>query len=446
MKRSPALTLARAGAILAYVAIVLSPVVTSYLLSPRAIQRGVVLQLGLVLSLAGFAMLALQPVLSARMKWLDRLFGLDRIYRFHKAMAVTAGVFILIHPVALALDLGDFSLLTGIDWPWFILLGKLGALVVVVIVLSSLLYTVIRLTYERWRWLHNLAALALLAIGMIHGWLSGRDLAMPLMQGIFIALLALGAGAYVAHKLIGPALRRRSSRMYTVAGVQREADRVWTLELAPPEHAGGLRHLPGQFQFISLERGRRREEHPFTIASGNLTETTHASTIKESGDFTATIKEARSGERVAVQGPFGRFSYVLHPDEKDFVFLAGGIGMTPFMSMLRHMKAARSEARVLLLYANRSEADIAFRAELDALSREVRPKLEVVQVLENPPQGWDGESGRIDRALIERHLGGSVAGKAFYVCGPPPMMNILIPLLRRMGIPGRHLHSERFAL
>ncbi|MBN1834310.1 MAG: hypothetical protein JW820_00600, partial [Spirochaetales bacterium] len=356
-------------------------------------------------------------------------------------------------PVMLALDMGDFALLTSFDWPWYILAGKLGVLVIIIIVLSSLLYTVVRLTYERWRWLHNLAALALLAVGIVHGWLAGRDMVEPLMRGIFLALLALGVGAYLAHKVVGPALRRR--RAYIVTEVRREADKVWTLRFAPGTGAAALRSLPGQFQFVTLRRrpggregGRvgRREEHPFTIASSPEGGQIHESTIKESGDFTATIGETRVDEPAGIQGPFGRFSYVLHPKEREFVFVAGGIGITPLMSMLRHMAATGAEAQVLLLYANRTEGDIAFREELERISRGGHPRLEVVHVLEKPPEGWGGESGRVTRELVERRLGGPAAGRAFYVCGPPAMMNALLPVLRRMGVPRRHLHSERFAL
>ena len=442
------LTLARTAAAALYGLVVLVPAAVSYLLDPYAGERSPWLHMGLIASLVGFSVLALQPVLSARLKWLDRLFGLDMIYRFHKAMAIAAGALLLVHPVMLALDLGDFALLTAFTWPWPVLLGKLGALVIVVIILSSLLYRVIRLGYERWRGLHNITAVALLAAGFIHAWLTGRDLATLPLRVIFAVLLAVGAGAYIAHKFIGPALRR--GRAYNVSGLRQEAARVWTVTFAPGPGSPPLRSLPGQFQFITLERmrpgSRRPEEHPFTIASCGCGEEAHQSTIKESGDFTATIREVRPGDRVRVQGPFGRFSYVLHPDERDFVFIAGGIGITPLMSMIRHMRGVAVDSRVLLLFANRTRADIVFEDELASIARDGHPRLEVVHVLEQPPEGWKGERGRIDTGLLERALGGPVTGRAYYVCGPGPMMSAVMDLLRRLGVPRRHLHAERFAL
>ncbi len=447
MKRSPLLTLARTGAFLAYILAVVGPAVVTCLLAPDVSERTPALHLGLVFSLLGFSILALQPLLSARPRWLDRLFGLDRLYRFHKAMAVAAGVLILLHPLLLAMDYGDFSLLSSFQWPWPVLLGKLGVLALIVIVLSSLLYAAIRLSHERWRGLHNLAVLVLLAAGFVHAWLTGRDLLLLVpLRVIFAVLLAVGVAAYAAHKVIGPARRR----LFTVAGLRQETPNAWTLALTPGPGSAPLASLPGQFQFIALERmppgNVRPEEHPFTIASCGCGGQTHESTIKESGDFTRTIREVRSGDRVRVQGPFGRFSYLLHPEERDFAFIAGGIGITPFMSMIRHMQSTGAEARVLLLYANRTREDIAFREELETIARGAHPRLEVVHVLERPPADWEGEVGRIGHEMIGRLLGGSIADRAFYVCGPPRMMKGVLGSLRRLGVPRRRLHSERFAL
>ncbi len=445
MKRSPALFLARAAAIIAYAAIILTPTVVSYILSPFALQRTLILQAGLVVSLLAYPMFALQPLLSARMKWLDVLFGLDRIYRFHKAMAITSGVLILVHPLLLAVDYMDISLLTSFTWPWYVLLGKLVLFAVLVLVLAALLHRVIHRTYERWRWLHNLLAILLLAAGTIHAFLSGRDLASRPMQIIFALLLAASALSYIVHKLIGPAHRKNHS--HEVLSVQAENPRVWTLKFAPGSTAKPLRHLPGQFQFITLRRGRDLpvEEHPFTISSAG-TGDTHASTIKESGDYTAGIGKIRPGDRAAVQGPFGRFSYLLFPDEKDLVFIAGGIGITPFVSMLRHMQSSGSELSVLLLYANRTVDDITFREELETMSGEKNPRLKVIHVLESPPPDWRQERGRIDREMIARYLEGPASGKAFYFCGPPAMMRQMIVAARSLGARRRHLHWERFAL
>ena len=172
----------------------------------------------------------------------------------------------------------------------------------------------------------------------------------------------------------------------------------------------------------------------------------HTATIKESGDFTRGIGMVRAGDLLAVQAPFGRFSYLLHPDEKDIVFIAGGIGITPIMSMLRHMRDSAADKDVQLFYANNSEEDIVFRRELAELASGKAPRLRVTHVLARPGDGWTGERDRIDWPMIEKNMSGNSRAKAFYLCGPPPMMNALITTLIENGIPSRQVRSERFSL
>ena len=156
--------------------------------------------------------------------------------------------------------------------------------------------------------------------------------------------------------------------MDEVVEVRRENYNVCTLKLRPTAGYRGDGHLPGQFHFITLYRqGLPIEEHPFTISSGPAADGSLASTIKESGDFTRTIMKTAVGDRVGVRGSFVRFSHVLHPDEDDLVFIAGGVGITPLMSMLRYMRDRGEHRRVLLIYANRDPSAIVFHDELEAI-------------------------------------------------------------------------------
>lgn len=115
----------------------------------------------------------------------------------------------------------------------------------------------------------------------------------------------------------------------------------------------------------------------------------------EVGDFTSTIKETRAGDRAAVHGAFGRFSYALHPEERDLVFIAGGIGITPLISMLRHMRDTRDDRSVLLFYANPAEDRIVLRRELEEIENGRHPMLKLVHALSHPDEGWSGERGQI---------------------------------------------------
>jgi len=258
-----------------------------------------------------------------------------------------------------------------------------------------------------------------------------------------VVLLIASAAAYVFHRFIGPVRRRR--QLYQIVSVAREIKNVWTLTFRPPDGLMRFSYLPGQFQFLTFDAGAG-EEHPFTISSSPTQEGCHAATIKESGDFTRTVGTMRPGDLVAVQSPFGRFSYALYPEEHDLVFIAGGIGITPFMGMLRHMRDNRADKEVLLLYTNRTEADIAFREELDRISSQSSPRLSIVHILSRSGDAWDGQRGHIDRTLIQKKVIGDLRTKVFYLCGPPSMMTATIVVLLELGISSRRIRSERFAL
>jgi len=409
--------------------------------------------IGSLLSLVAFPIFAMQPVLAARLKLLDRIFGLDRILSFHKSMAILAGCLIIIHPLLLTIGMGDLSLLLSFDWPWFYLVGKGAVLVIVVLAVSTLGRKLIGLGYERWRGLHNITAILLIIAGFIHSLLSGSDLTIPAVRVIWFVLLAVSLSAYTVHKIINPIRQRR--RRYTVTEVRQETHDVWTIRLHAPEPSAGsvkydLPAVPGQFQFLTLLRGRGLpvEEHPFTISSGGGSEPSiHSTTIKASGDFTRTIESTVVGDTARIQAPFGRFSYTLYPEEK-FLFIAGGIGITPFMSMLRHMRdGGRNDSakNVILLYGNKTEADIVFREELEEMSAaKGSPRLTIEYILGDAPDGWKGRHGYITSSLI-RESAGDLSERGCYVCGPPPMMKSVVASLRSLGVPKNQIRWERFS-
>jgi predicted ferric reductase len=396
-------------------------------------EENVFFRLGNGLVLVVFPIMALQPILAARLKRLDRGFGLDIIYVLHKTMGMTAGTLLLC--AVIFLIAGPVR-----QVPWY---GTGGMLFVLVLVLSALLYRELRMTYEAWRVLHNVLFIAAFIAVFAQVWSIVSDSGNLPAKIIVAAVLIAAVTAYLFHKVIGPSRRRKL--LYRVVSVNRETRNAWTLTFKPPEGAVRFAFLPGQFQFLTFGAGRG-EEHPFTISSSPTGEGVHSATIKESGDFTRTIGTIQPGELIAVQAPFGRFSYVLYPEERDLVFIAGGIGITPFMSMLRHMRDSATDREVLLLYANNTEEDIAFRSELNAIASQAPPRLRVVHVLSRAGEGWRGERGRIDRAMIGKKVTGELVAKTFYLCGPPPMMTAVIATLFDLGIPSHRIRSERFAL
>lgn len=407
---------------------------------------GLIHQIGKNCALVAFAILALQVILAARLKWIERPFGMDMILRFHKAMAVVALAFLLPHFTFVAWGSHRWRIIGGLDVAWPVWLGRLAFLVVVMNAIASLWRVKLRVGFERWRFLHNASGMVILCFGFVHSYKIGGDLAAYPMRIFWAAGFAVTATVYIFHKLVRPARLRRNQ--YTVAEVRREAPKVWTIYLEPPAGKEVFSYAPGQFHYITFRRGRGlpEEEHHWTISSAP-TRPGLASTIKESGDFTSTIGLTRPGDKAEVSGPYGRFSYIVYPEENDLLFLCGGIGVTPFLGMLRHMHDAGVRKRILLLWSNKTEQDIVARAELEQIALSGVPRLQIAHFLTNPGPGWKGERGRINRDSIARYVAPEdAARRGVYLCCPQAMFRDLVRALTAMGVSGDRIHYEGFAL
>ena len=446
MSPSPTKTRGTAAALMfAYAVIVLSPLILLAILRPLT-DHSFVYTIGKNLALVGFAIFALQFVVSARFKWIERPFGLNLLFSFHKTMAVVASLLVLSHPLLLLLGGGELALVLGPEAKWHIWLGRIALAGLLFHVLLASFRLIIRLNYQTWRFIHNVVALVFLPLAFLHSWKAGGDLQMPAMRVLWVVLFASATAAYFWHRVARPLTLRREP--YTVTHVRKEANGVWSIALAPPAGAVRFDFVPGQFHFLTFRRAAHLpvEEHHWTISSSPTETGVLRSTIKESGDFTATIGETKPGDTALVYGPFGRFSYVLHPEERDLVFIAGGIGITPLMGMLRHMRDTRAGRTVTLFYGNTGEQDIAFRDELAEMERTGVASLKVVHILSKPSAEWSGERGRLDGENVAKFCGPWGADRAYYVCAPPAAMNQAVRVLRRKGVPPRRIHFERFSL
>jgi predicted ferric reductase len=430
--------------IVIYVGLVLCPFLIVAFVNPLSGQK-IAYDIGKGFALVGFMILGLQAILASRFKVIERPFGLDIVIRFHKHMAVFAVLLIVTHPLLLAFGGAGLPLLTTLNVPWYLWAGKIALTLLLITVLISLPRVPLRLSFERWRLLHDALFPAIIVFAFLHSWFIGMDFQAALLRWLWICLLAVVLIVFVYHRFVRPLLL--GLHRYRVVDVQQETENVWTVSLAPPEGEQRYDYLPGQFQFITFHRGRGlpEEEHHWTISSSPSERNFVSSTIKELGDFTATIGQTRPGDTATVHAPFGRFSYLLHPDARDFVFIAGGIGITPLMGMLRHMRATKATLPVLLLYANKDEQEIAFRTELAEMERGNYPKLKVIHCLSSPAKGWKGEAGRLDRERIERWCGKTITEKAFYICGPPGLLEATIANLRALGVPDGRMHIEIFS-
>jgi predicted ferric reductase len=318
--------------------------------------------------------------------------------------------------------------------------GRLALALFGVVIVTSLWRKPLRIEYDSWRVAHAVLATAafLLAVGHITG--VGYYTAAPWTRRLWTTY-TLSHGLLIVYvRLAKPWTMRH--RPYRVLEVRQERGRSWTLAVAPEGHAG-LRFAPGQFAWLTLHASPfRLKEHPFSFSSSATDSGRIEFTIKDLGDFTGTIKTIQPGETAYLDGPYGVFSVDRHRDAPGFVFIAGGIGIAPIMSMLRTL-ADRGERRPLLLvYANNRWEEVVFREELERLR--TRLALMLVHVLVEPPPGWAGETGFVTEALLERRLPPERRTLEYFLCGPKPMTDGVQRALRAQGVPLARQHFELF--
>jgi predicted ferric reductase len=431
------------GALLcaAYPMLILTPLVLFAVVSPKS-HRAPVAEMGVDCALVALSIIALQFVISARMRWIEAPFGLDVMLQFHRTMASVAMALLSIHPLLVASG-ESWGLLTRWRAHWPIWVGRLALLLLLAHVAAAIFRRVMRLRYERWRQIHTVVAFLLLGLAFVHSLALGNDFQSKAARVTWTLLPLIACSAWLYGRLARPGLLRRNS--YRVVSMTCEAPRVWTLTLDPPRDRA-LRHAPGQFLFLRPQCGSvLAEEHPFSIASSPSPGGRISLTIKECGDFTSTIGRIKLGELVAVHGPFGRFSHILHRDDDTLVFVAAGIGITPLMSMLRYMHDRRETRQVLLVYANRGVEDIVFRKEMEQIEASGFPALKTIHILSRPPEDWLGRAGRLDTATLSSLCCG-FSGKAFFICCPPLMARGLIRGLRSAGVGPERIHADYFGL
>lgn len=212
------------------------------------------------------------------------------------------------------------------------------------------------------------------------------------------------------------------------------------MTLEPRGHEG-MRFRGGQFAWLALnQKPWAADVHPFSFASaGNRGRIEFI--IKELGDFTAGLGALRPGATAYLDGPYGNFYPARH--DAGVVFIAGGVGISPALSMLRTMREEEDQRPFWLVYgAGRLETVIA-REELEALAAAENTHLTIV--LEEPPEHWHGGRGQVTREVLSHVLPApSMPGLRYFVCGPAPMMDSVERSLRSLGVPGSAIRSERF--
>jgi ferredoxin-NADP reductase len=205
-------------------------------------------------------------------------------------------------------------------------------------------------------------------------------------------------------------------------------------------------YRPGAYFWVELpdrghhdEKGLRR--HITLVTSPTEKGVVGLATRLRDSAFKRTLAELQPGDEVQVEEPKGSF---LLPEDNDvdYVFVAGGIGITPFRSMLRYVADTGEPYRVTLVYSNRDRSSTPFLDELAELEQRV-PGLRVVPTMTDD-EAWEGERRRVDPAMLADVLGG-LEGRRFLVAGPPDMAEGVAASLRESGVPEERVLADRFS-
>ncbi|MCD9028834.1 ferredoxin reductase family protein [Luteimonas sp. BDR2-5] len=428
--------------LLGYLALALLPMAIALSGDPPAVRSRIV-ETGAMLGLLGLGVLSAQALTSGRQRWFARGLGQDDVLQFHRQTGLLGWGLVLAHPLTMLL--GDARFLDYLDpradWLratalWTVLLAATW------LVATSLWRLSFGLQYEHWRLLHGALALLVVTLGLGHALMVGHYTGPLWKKAALVLVVGASIFAVLETRLLRP--RRLQRRPWTVRTLTRERDGSHTLVLQPG-FAGGLRFRPGQYAWITLGATPwRLQQHPFSISSG-ADDDGLAFTIKPLGDFTGRIAQTvKPGDRAFVEGPYGEFAWRPEAAREGAVFVAGGVGITPIISMLRTARTRGTRAPLLLVYGSPDRDTVLFREELDALAQAL--PLTVVHVLETGHDGWDGETGRIDAALLGRHLPARIDRMCAYLCGPDAMADAVEPVLRAHGVASDRLYSERFGL
>ena len=427
--------------IVVYLLLVLTPIFI-LLVGPERPGREGWREFSVALGFAGLSMLGLQFLLTARIRSIVRPYGIDVVYHFHRQISIVAFLLILAHPIILFIfSPGLLNLLNPFTAPARVLYGIGAILLMGVIILLSLKRVDLKIKYEPWRFTHGLLASLAIILTMLHVLGVGYYISTPGMQVLWITLSAFWIGSLLYVRLIKPMLMLR--KPYRIQEVRRERGDTYTVVFQPDGHKG-FTFRPGQFAWVTMwSNPYQIREHPFSISSSAMQKDSLEMSIKELGDFTAKIKELEPGTRAYLDGPYGVFS-IDHYPAPGYVFIVGGVGITPVMSILRTMADRRDMRPVILFYGNQTWEDTTFREDIDALKE--RLNMVVVYVIEEPEEDWEGETGFITADLLSKYLPENRMELYYFMCGPDIMMKVVGAALESLGVMPDRLVSEHFNL
>ena len=422
------------------VGLAITNVVLWVLLRPSGVAG--TMYVGEIFATTAIVLLSCSLVLATRAPLLERFFGgLDRMYRWHRWSAVAGVVLLPLHS----------ALVTSAPDPNQNELGSvLGQVALIGLVLLLLWALAPRLSavmrrlpthvqrwftqYQRWFTLHRLTGLFVIA-GLVHAALVDPVLRRStILLGWYVAVAAVGTATYVYRELFLRFFSRRWQYDYTVKAINRLDPRALEVILAPT--ARPLPFVAGQFVFVQFGGSAEWERHPFSVSSAPQERDLRLS-IEALGDYTQHLSDTlQLGAPAIVSIAFGLFDY--RQGTREQVWIAGGIGITPFRSWIRAFPTEQLlEFDIDLYYTVRSEDEALFLDEIRTAATQ-HPSF-------RPHIIYPQRDGSLTMEhIIETSGGGTIVARDVYICGPSGMTQSFQHSLRKLGVPPIHIHFEYF--
>ena len=385
-------------------------------------------QVGMTIGSVVIALMSFSLFISTRPRWAEPYFGgLDKMYMTHRHTSTAAFLLMFVHILIVPLHLVDLAV-----GNYLAIVAFLGLIAIVLPTLAPRVPFLNKLTsgtYEGWKRLHGF-----IGIFFILGYLHSITVNAPTTKiainwnQIFVFL---GIGSYIYTEVLSRFLGKRVA--YTVAAVNHPNNS--TTEVVMRAKGKPIKHAhAGQFLFVRFKGDKGLDEaHPFTISSapheGEL-----RVTIKAVGDFTRHLfQNLKPGTEALVEGAYGLFNYKTGGDKQ--IWVAGGIGITPFLSFLRDLKTDLAH-EVHFYYTVRHPEEAVFAEEIEAIAKK-HPRLKA-------NIRFSSQHGSLTVDEIAQNAGGNLSTHHVYMCGPLPMVQAFEKKFIEAGVPRDNVHYEEF--
>lgn len=390
--------------------------------------------------------MGLQFVLAARFVRATTTFGIDIVLQVHRQMTVIITLCILAHPIVLMLwDSRYLALLDVINSPLRAKFAVVSVTLLLLLIVTSVWRRRLGLSYEVWQVLHATLAVLIVVTGLTHVLMIGYYVREPWERALWIAYSAAFVGIAVWVRAVRPLVRWR--RRWTVVAVREQpGGHTVSLRLLDPTSYGpsGFRFRPGQFAWITAGRlPFSINYHPFSISSSAANTELVEFTIKTERRWTRTVHDLQPGQTVYLDGPWGHFTLDRH-EGPGFVFVGGGVGVTPLLSMLATLADQGDTRPCWAIIGNRRDDQMMGYAELTALAE--RMPLTLIATATEAGDAWTGHRGRVNQSLLDEVLPSDRQRLQYFLCGSDAMMDGVEQALGGLGVPADRIHSERFAM